>query len=233
VAIIGPNGSGKTTLLRLLLGELAPTEGSLYRSPVRTAYLAQEVELLDPARTVLEEATGNSALDQAAARTLLGCLLFQRDAVLKRVGALSGGEKVRLALAKILLSSPELLVLDEPTNNLDLASRERVEEALDGYPGTLFLVSHDRYLLRRMANRIISVADGKLVNFEGGYDGFVSRSSAPAAVPADEDPALRRLLLETQLARLSAQLDAPPPGEAEQLNTEFIRISRELRALRS
>lgn len=234
VAITGPNGSGKTTLLRLLLGELPPTEGSLYRSPVRTAYLAQELELLDPARTVLEEATGNSALDQAAARTLLGCLLFQRDAVLKRVGALSGGEKVRLALAKILLSGPELLVLDEPTNNLDLASRERVEEALDSYPGTLFLVSHDRYLLRRMANRIIAVDGGKLVGFDGGYDQFVSRSSLGAApLPADEDPAVRRLLLETQLARLSAQLDAPPLGEAEQLSAEFIRISRELRALRS
>ncbi|MDB4896755.1 MAG: transporter ATP-binding protein, partial [Firmicutes bacterium] len=201
VAIVGPNGSGKTTLLRLLLGELAPTEGSLYRSPVRVAYLAQELELLNPAHTVLEEATGNSALDQAAARTLLGCLLFQRDAVLKRVGTLSGGEKVRLALAKILLSLPELLVLDEPTNNLDLASRERVEEALDGYPGTLFLVSHDRYLLRRMANRIIAGAVGQLVNFGGGYDGFVSRSSTPAPLPPDEDPALRRLLLETQLAR--------------------------------
>jgi ATP-binding cassette, subfamily F, member 3 len=131
LAITGPNGSGKSTLLRLLLGELAPTEGTIYRSPVKAAYLAQELELLNPANTVLAEASGgNTAAGQAEVRTLLGCLLFQRDAVLKRVGALSGGEKVRLALAKILLSAPDLLVLDEPTNNLDLPSRERVECAV-------------------------------------------------------------------------------------------------------
>ncbi len=231
VAVVGPNGSGKTTLVRLLLGELSPSEGSLYRSPVRLSYLAQEMENLSPSLTVLEEATGNSAMDQASARSLLGCLLFRGEAVRQRVGTLSGGEKVRLAIAKILLSAPDLLVLDEPTNGLDLPSREAVEEALDGYPGTLLLVSHDQYLLKRLATRVLHVANGRLEPFPDGYEAFLERDEKPPA-PATAAPAEQRLLLEMRLAQLSAQLAAPPPGEAERLNQEFIRISRELRALR-
>jgi ATPase subunit of ABC transporter with duplicated ATPase domains len=227
VAIVGPNGSGKTTLVKLLLGELSPTEGAIYRSPVKVGYLEQELQKLNPAQTVLEEATGNSALDQAYARTLLGGLLFPGETVLKPVGVLSGGEKVRLALAKILLAAPDMLVLDEPTNSLDLPSRERVEEALEGYPGTLLMVSHDRYLLRRIANRVMLVDGGRLQTYGGGYAAFLQRAdrSGPA------DVADRRLLLETRLARLSAALAAPPEGEKERLTAEFINVSRELRAL--
>lgn len=229
VAVVGPNGSGKTTLMKLLLGELSPSEGRLYRSPLRVAYLAQEMETLNPANTVLEEATGNAALDQAYARSLLGCLLFPGETVLKRVAVLSGGERVRLALAKILLSAPDLLVLDEPTNGLDLPSRERVEEALESYPGTLLLVSHDRYLLQKIATRVISVENGKLEPFTGDYMAFTNRGKSQNKVSKKD----QILLLETRLARLSAQLDAPPEGEAEQLQQEFICISKELRALKA
>jgi ATPase subunit of ABC transporter with duplicated ATPase domains len=229
-AIIGPNGSGKTTLVRLLLGQLEPTEGSLYRSPVKVAYLAQEMETLNPQNTVLEEATGNSAMDQAYARSLLGCLLFSGEDVLKRVAVLSGGEKVRLALAKILLAAPDLLVLDEPTNGLDLPSRERVEEALENYPGTLLLVSHDRYLLRRIATRIVSIENKQLEAFGGGYDAWVERGQQPAGA---DDLAVRRLVLETRLAHLSAALAKPAEADKERLNAEFLQVSREWRALRS
>ncbi|MFZ5828412.1 MAG: ribosomal protection-like ABC-F family protein [Bacillota bacterium] len=231
VALVGPNGSGKTTLVRLLLGDLAPTEGRFYRSPLKLAYLDQELESLDPERTVLEEATGNSAMDQAAARSLLGCLLFRGEAVLKRVATLSGGEKVRLAVAKILLSAPDMLVLDEPTNGLDLPSREAAEEALDSYPGTLILVSHDQYLLKRLSTRVLHLDGGRLEAFPDGYEVFLKRGAEPPE--ANQSNEEQRLLLETRLAQLSAQLAAPPPGEAERLNQEFIRISRELRALRS
>lgn len=232
VAVVGPNGSGKTTLLRLMLGHLEPTEGQLYRSPMRVGYLAQELEDLDPRDTVLEAATGNSALDQAHARTVLGCLLFRRDAVLKRVAELSGGEKVRLALARLLLSAPDLLVLDEPTNGLDLLSRERVEEVLQQYPGTLILVSHDRYLLQRTANRVFHVKSGQVVCFSGTYQEYLERREGKAPPP---DLAAQRLLLETRLARLSADLANPPadPAEVQRLNEEFIRVSRELRSLDS
>lgn len=227
VAIVGPNGSGKTTLVKLLLGELAPTGGSIYRSPVRVGYLEQELAKLDPRRTVLEEATGDSALDQAWARTLLGGLLFPGETVLKRVAMLSGGEKVRLALAKILLSAPEMLVLDEPTNGLDLPSREKVEEALEGYPGTLLLVSHDRYLLRRIANRVFRVEGGRLETWNGGYDEYVGR----AGRTGPEEAADRRLLLETRLAQLSADLARAAEPDKERLTAEFIQVSRELRSL--
>ncbi len=218
VAITGPNGSGKSTLVKLLLGQLTPTEGSLYRSPLRVGYLEQELASLNPELTVLQEASGgNSAMDQADVRTLLGCLLFSGEEVLKKVGVLSGGEKLRLALAKLLLSSPEMLILDEPTNGLDLPSRERVEEALEGYPGTLILVSHDRYLLKRLTNRVLKLEIGRIIE--------------PSAQPARESKADQRLVLETRLAQLSAALAAPPPGEAERLTAEFINLSRELRNL--
>ncbi|HYG57459.1 MAG TPA: ABC-F type ribosomal protection protein [Symbiobacteriaceae bacterium] len=225
VAIIGPNGSGKTTLIRLILGELAPTEGRLYTAPLRAAYLAQELDHLHPENTVLQEATGNAALDQAAARTLLGCLLFSGEAIFKKVAMLSGGEKVRLALAKILLSAPDMLVLDEPTNGLDLPSRERVEEALESYGGTLLLVSHDRYLLSRIATRVIHIKDGRLEPFGGSYQEFLARGRG-------QDRTSQILLLENRLAQLSAALTAPSAEEKERLTAEFIQVSRELRVLR-
>jgi len=229
VAVLGPNGSGKTTLVRLLTGELKPTEGRLHVAPVRIGYLAQELEALDPRNTVLEEASGgNAAPDQARIRTLLACLLFRRDEVYKPVAVLSGGEKVRLAVAKLLLADPDLLVLDEPTNGLDLASRERVEEALAGYPGTLILVSHDRYLVQRLAGRILYIADGRLELFGGTYAEYAGRGAAGGA----RDGAEEILLLETRLAQLSAALAAPQEGEAGALQQEFIEVSRALRALK-
>jgi len=231
VAVLGPNGSGKTTLVRLLTGELKPAEGRLYVAPVRVGYLAQELETLDPRNTVLEEASGgNPAADQPHIRTLLACLLFRRDEVYKPVEVLSGGERVRLAVAKLLLADPDLLVLDEPTNGLDLASRERVEEALADYPGTLILVSHDRYLVQRLADCILHVADGRLEFFRGNYAEFTRRvgSWTETARSAAEEI----LLLETRLAQLSAALAAPQEGEAEALQEEFIRLSRTLRALK-
>jgi len=229
LAVLGPNGSGKTTLIRLLVGELTPTEGRLHVAPVRVGYLAQELEGLDPRHTVLEEASGgNAAPDQARVRTLLACLLFRREEVYKRVAVLSGGEKVRLAVAKLLLAEPDLLVLDEPTNGLDLASRERVEEALADYPGTMILVSHDRYLVQRLADRILHIADGRLELFRGTYAEYAARGRTEKAPDAAEEI----LLLETRLAQLSAALAAPREGEAETLQQEFMRVSRALRALK-
>ncbi|WP_374713301.1 ribosomal protection-like ABC-F family protein [Symbiobacterium terraclitae] len=229
VAVIGPNGSGKTTLIRLLTGGLAPTEGRLHVAPVRVGYLDQQLADLDPRNTVLQEASGgNSAPDQARVRTLLGCLLFRGEEVHKPVSVLSGGEKVRLAVAKLLLADPDLLVLDEPTNGLDLASRERVEEALADYPGTMILVSHDRYLVQRLASRILHIEGGRLEAFAGTYEEFVQRGEARERPEA----AAEILLLEARLAQLSAALAAPKEEEAEALQQEFIRVSRSLRALK-
>ncbi len=236
VVVTGPNGSGKTTLLRLMMGDLDPTEGSLYVSPLATASLAQEADGLDPGKTVLEEASGNTAADQPGVRALLGSLLFSGEDVWKKVRVLSAGEKVRLALAKILLGPSNLLALDEPTNGLDLESRECVEDALIEYSGTMVVVSHDRYLLERLGTRVLSITDGKIEHFPGAYTAFAASRTLRAADSGDEDTdtgltkAEQELVLQTRLAGLSAEL-ASRPGD-NGLAEEFIRTSRELRALR-
>ncbi len=168
--IIGPNGSGKTTLLRVLLGLLVPTEGRVTPgASLRAVYLAQESENLDPAQTVLDALLEARHFSQTEARTLLACVLFRRDEVFKRVGALSAGERVRLALARAMVSGANLMVLDEPTNHLDIAARERMEDALTAYTGTLLVVSHDRYLLDRLVDRLLVLGDGPPRRFLGRY----------------------------------------------------------------
>jgi ATP-binding cassette, subfamily F, member 3 len=172
--IIGPNGSGKTTLLRLLLGLQEPTTGQVTPgASLRPVYLAQESENLDPGRTVLDELLEAGRLSHTEARTLLACVLFQRDEVFKRVGSLSAGERVRLALAKALVSGANLMVLDEPTNHLDIAARERMEDALAAYEGTLLVVSHDRYLLDRLVDRLVVLGPGYARRFLGPYSEWV------------------------------------------------------------
>jgi ATP-binding cassette subfamily F protein 3 len=168
--VLGPNGSGKTTLLRILVGQQEPTEGRVTPgASLQPVYLAQESENLDPEATVLDELLAARNLSHTEARTLLACVLFRRDEVFKRVGSLSAGERVRLALARAMVSGANLMVLDEPTNHLDIAARERMEEALAAYPGTLLLVSHDRYLLDRLANRLLILGETVPRRFLGRY----------------------------------------------------------------
>jgi ATPase subunit of ABC transporter with duplicated ATPase domains len=178
--LIGPNGSGKTTLLRLLLGLQEPTDG--WVSPgasLRPVYLAQESENLDPARTVLDELLDAGHLSHTEARTLLACFLFRSDDVFKRVGSLSAGERVRLALAKALVSGANLMVLDEPTNHLDIATRERMEDALAAYQGTLLVVSHDRYLLDRLVDRLVVLGSGPARRFLGRFSEWEGQAGRP------------------------------------------------------
>jgi ATP-binding cassette, subfamily F, member 3 len=168
--IVGPNGSGKTTLLRMLLGLAEPTEGRVaHGASLRPVYLAQESENLNRENTVLDELLEARRLSHTEARTLLACVLFRQDEVFKRVGALSAGEQVRLALAKAMVSGANLMVLDEPTNHLDIAARERMEEALAAYSGTLLVVSHDRYLLDRLVDRLLVLGGNEPRRFLGRY----------------------------------------------------------------
>jgi len=182
VALVGPNGAGKTTLLKLLAGVL-PLDGGTRRlgHNVRLGYFAQDhAEMLDETHTVLEEVMGAATVEAAPhVRGLLGAFLFSGDAVDKRVGVLSGGERSRLALAKLLLEPANCLLLDEPTNHLDLTAKEVLLEALLGYAGTLVIVAHDRYLLDRLPTQVIEVGTGHAARYLGNYEDYLASKARP------------------------------------------------------
>ncbi|HEY3064094.1 MAG TPA: ABC-F family ATP-binding cassette domain-containing protein [Chloroflexota bacterium] len=192
VALIGPNGAGKSTLLRLLAGRDRPTKGNASLGVgVRPAYFAQDQsEHLDPANTAFDEVyqAAPASWDIQAVRDLLGRFLFTGEAQFKSVSGLSGGERSRIALAKLLLRPSNLLLLDEPTNHLDIATRERLEDTLSGYPGTLVVATHDRYLVNRLATKVIEVADGGIRVYPGTYADYQRAKSLAVAAAADEAP---------------------------------------------
>jgi len=187
VALVGPNGAGKSTLLRMLAGVIDFDRGErTLGAHVAVHYYAQhQLDLLDPARTALEEMEAVApGLGQTRLRTILGSFLFSGDAVDKRVAVLSGGEKARLALAKMLVRPASLLALDEPTNHLDLASREVLEAALAEFAGTIVFISHDRYFINRIATRVVDIERGQLTNHLGTYDDFLTAKERPPAPDA-------------------------------------------------
>jgi ATP-binding cassette subfamily F protein 3 len=183
VALVGENGAGKSTLLKILAGALPFDRGDrTLGAHVAVHYYAQhQLDALTPSNTVLDEIVAVAPdLPHTRLRTILGAFLFSGDAVDKKVSVLSGGEKARLALAKMLVRPAALLCLDEPTNHLDLASREVLEEALAAFPGTIVFISHDRYFINRIATSVLHVAHGVLTRYLGTYDDFLSASQTQA-----------------------------------------------------
>ena len=184
IVLVGPNGAGKSTLLKLLAGVLAPQAGGRELGHnVKSGYYSQyRVEMLDPERTVLEEGLDTpQRVTEQFVRTILGSFLFTGDDVFKKVSVLSGGEKSRLALVKLLLDPPNLLLMDEPTTHLDMSSIDALLFALDQFEGTLIFISHDVYFIRALANKVIHVNAGQLTHYAGDYQYYLDKTKALSA----------------------------------------------------
>jgi ATP-binding cassette subfamily F protein 3 len=219
VGLVGPNGSGKTTLLETLLGKRAPSAGLVRLGHgVETAYFSQQEMELDERGSVLQCVQTMTGLQRPDAQSLLGRFLFSGWAEHEKpVSVLSGGERRRLALAVVVASGANFLVLDEPTNHLDLESREALEAALEAFPGTVLLVSHDRALLDAVAERTIAIEDRALNSYDGGWADYVRvRDERRAAEAPAAEPKTQRIR-----AKPAAKASPPRPSELERLETEI------------
>ena len=208
VAIIGDNGSGKTTLLKILNG-LVPADQGTFRlgSNVEIGYYDQEHHVLHSDKTLFEEISDDYPyLNNTQIRNVLAAFLFTGEDVFKRISDLSGGERGRVSLAKLVLSNANFLILDEPTNHLDIMSKEILEDALNGYEGTILYVSHDRYFINRTAHRILDLTEGQFVNYVGNYDYYLEKhdtvmAAIEASVPqsADADNTVAAKVAESEV----------------------------------
>ncbi|MGJ4851036.1 ABC-F family ATP-binding cassette domain-containing protein [Bacillota bacterium Meth-B3] len=187
-ALIGPNGVGKTTLLRTILGQLKPRSGSiLFGSAVDLGYYDQQQSGLHPEKTVLHEVWDEfPRMEPGDVRSVLALFLFTGEDVFQPIGTLSGGEKGRVALSKLMLGRDNLLLLDEPTNHLDMDSREVLEHALDDFPGTILAVSHDRYFINRVCDRVVEMTEGGTTEYLGNYDDYVEKKRRMEAGGAED-----------------------------------------------
>ena len=188
VSLIGANGAGKTTILKMITGEKKPDTGFIQLgNNVKMGYYSQEQERLHPKLTVLDEVRDTFNFGEKEARNILGMFLFRGDDVFKTVGMLSGGEKARLSLLCLFLEKPNFLILDEPTNHLDIPTREIMEDAIEAFGGTCLVVSHDRYFLDKVADRILELDHGKLTEYLGNYSYYKEKKQDLEAFEKDRN----------------------------------------------
>jgi len=251
VALVGSNGAGKTTLLKIMAGVL-PFEGGERKlgHNVNTAYYAQyQLELLNPENSVLEEIRGVAQDEpEQKLRALLGAFLFSGGDAFKKVAVLSGGEKSRLSIAKMLIRPANFLLMDEPTNHLDINSREMLTDALDAYHGTLCFITHDRTVIREIANKIVEIRDGVPVVYQGNYDEYLDwkeRASQPPdgssqtkkiAISADTSPRdvqRQRKIAEGELRNNYFKVSSPIKKRVAEIETELAALEVEFQSLES
>jgi ATP-binding cassette subfamily F protein 3 len=234
VAIIGPNGCGKSTLLRQIVSEGAWDHESLRVGPsMRIGYCAQEQEVLDDERTLFEEIVPDGTVSRERAYTLMTQFLFRIDDGSKRVGDLSGGERNRLQLAKLMTRQPNFLLLDEPTNHLDIPACEAIEGVLSDFKGTVLVVSHDRYFLDKIIDRVVEVHDGKLVSYDGNFSEYwTEQQAARTSTRTSARVSTRRNERERRVARKPAGTRDGTRDAAQEALIERIAIAeREKMAL--
>ncbi|MEI3147783.1 MAG: ABC-F family ATP-binding cassette domain-containing protein [Merdibacter sp.] len=207
IALIGPNGVGKSTLIKLIVGEEKPDTGFIrYGANVDLGYYDQHQSTLHPDKSVLDEVWDRfPQMEQSNVRGALGMFLFTGDEVFKPIKTLSGGEKGRVALTALMLRKDNLLLLDEPTNHLDMDSREVLEDALSDFGGTIITVSHDRYFINRVANRIIEMRPDGVTEYIGNYDDYIERKNRPIPVEAEGGKTKTELEKEKRRDKMNRQ----------------------------
>jgi ATP-binding cassette, subfamily F, member 3 len=232
IGLIGPNGGGKTTLLRTLIGQIQPLEGrAILGHNVQIGYYAQTHEHLNLRATLLDEIRHASQLSEEGARGYLGRFLFSGDDVFKPIGALSGGERSRLALAKLTLQGANFLVLDEPTNHLDLPARQVLEEVMATYDGTLIFVSHDRYFVDALATTVWMLEDGAITAHVGNYTTWRTRRAQAQNAAAIQ--ATREATSSRRVAQQSSARSVPQGRTVDQVELEIAEQESALAALES
>ena len=226
MAVIGPNGIGKTTLLRILVKELKPDTGDVrYGANVDVGYYDQHQAGLTPTKTVMDELWDDfPRMEPDEVRSVLALFLFMGDDVFQKIETLSGGERGRVALAKLMLRKDNLLLLDEPTNHLDMDSREVLEGALDGFTGTILTVSHDRYFINRIADRVIEMTAEGVTEYLGNYDDYLEKKrlmEAGAEEAAASGKTRTQLDKEKRLERLKRESKKALQARVQQLERDI------------
>jgi ATP-binding cassette subfamily F protein 3 len=234
IVLVGPNGAGKSTLLKLLAAKLEPQRGTRTLGHNVTAgyYSQYRIDMLRPGRSVLAEALDTEArVSEQFVRTLLGSFLFSGDAVRKPIDVLSGGEKSRLALVKLLLDPPNLLLMDEPTTHLDMSSIDALIDALRQFEGTLVFISHDVHFIRALANKVVHVADGQLTHYLGDYDFYLHKTRSTSARAALTAGGAERAPVRPAPPPVTARAAGKPRGNLQGQRQVVQRLEQQIEAL--